>query len=244
MASGKLLVFFIWREYVAQLRMYAVGFHFSGLLLPVIKVYIFNYERLNYLERLTYLTCCNMSAALTLILSNFLFISNLIFDHITKLQLLVTTLPSVCIMYIVFPLKCLRTIRPKFSIIGLPFVKRCYWTVVCPVCLSVTLVCCGQTAGSIRMPLGMEVGLGPGDIGLDGDPAPPPPWKGAQHPPFFGPCLLWPNGCINQDTTWYRGRPQPRQCVRWGPSYLHRKGHSSPAPLFGLLGSVMVTHLS
>jgi len=38
------------------------------------------------------------------------------------------------------------------------------------------------------MPLGMEVGLGPGDILLDGDPA--PPWKGAQHPPLFGPCLL------------------------------------------------------
>jgi len=35
---------------------------------------------------------------------------------------------------------------------------------------------------------GTEVGLGPGDIVLDGDPAPP---KGAQ-PPIFGPCLLWP----------------------------------------------------
>ena len=43
-------------------------------------------------------------------------------------------------------------------------------------------------AGWMRMPLGMEVGLGPGDILLDGDPA--PPWKGAQHPPLFGPCLL------------------------------------------------------
>ena len=34
-------------------------------------------------------------------------------------------------------------------------------------------VCCGQTAGWIKMPLGTEVGLGPGDIVLDGDPAPP-----------------------------------------------------------------------
>jgi len=41
------------------------------------------------------------------------------------------------------------------------------------VCLSVTLVYCGQTAGWISMPLGTKVGLGPGDIiVLDGDPAP------------------------------------------------------------------------
>ena len=43
-------------------------------------------------------------------------------------------------------------------------------------------VYCGQTAGWIKMPLGTEVGLGPGDIVLDGDPAPP---NGAQ-PPIFG----------------------------------------------------------
>ena len=29
-------------------------------------------------------------------------------------------------------------------------------------------------AAWIKMPLGMEVGLGPGDFVLDGDPAPPP----------------------------------------------------------------------
>ena len=40
--------------------------------------------------------------------------------------------------------------------------------------LSVTFVYCGQTVGWIKMSLGMEVGLGPGDIVLDGDPAPPP----------------------------------------------------------------------
>ena len=34
------------------------------------------------------------------------------------------------------------------------------------------------------MPLGTEVGLGPGDIVLDGDPA-PPARKGAQRPPLF-----------------------------------------------------------
>ena len=34
-------------------------------------------------------------------------------------------------------------------------------------------VCCGQTAGWIKMPLGTELGLGPGDFVLDGDSAPP-----------------------------------------------------------------------
>ena len=42
------------------------------------------------------------------------------------------------------------------------------------VCLSVTLVYCGQTVGWIKVKLGTEVGLGPGHIVLDGDPAPPP----------------------------------------------------------------------
>ena len=39
-------------------------------------------------------------------------------------------------------------------------------------------VCCGQRAGWNKIPLGVEIGLGPGDIVLDGDPAPLPK-KGA-----------------------------------------------------------------
>ena len=58
-------------------------------------------------------------------------------------------------------------------------------------------VCCGQTAGWIKMQLSTEVGLGPGDIVLDGDLA-PPPRNGAQQPPLFGPYLLWPNGRRSQ----------------------------------------------
>jgi len=50
---------------------------------------------------------------------------------------------------------------------------RPYRTAFCPVCLSVTLTYCGQTAGWIRTLLRTEVGLGPGDIVFDGDPAPP-----------------------------------------------------------------------
>ena len=53
-------------------------------------------------------------------------------------------------------------------------------TVVCPVCLSVTLVYCGQTVGWIKMKLGMQVGLAPGHIVLDGDPAPPSQKKGTE----------------------------------------------------------------
>jgi len=52
----------------------------------------------------------------------------------------------------------------------------------------------------IKMPLGMEVGLGPGDFVLDGDPSLPSPksgWSSLQK--IFGPCLLWPNGWMDQD---------------------------------------------
>ena len=54
-------------------------------------------------------------------------------------------------------------------LIGWPF-----WATVC---------------GWIKMPLGTEVRLGPGDIVLDGDPASPS--KNGDIP-IFGPCLLWP----------------------------------------------------
>ena len=49
------------------------------------------------------------------------------------------------------------------------------------------------------MALDMEMGLGPGHIALDGDPA-TLPRKGAE-PPIFGPFLLWPNGWMHQDVT-------------------------------------------
>jgi len=50
--------------------------------------------------------------------------------------------------------------------------------------LSVTLVNCGQAVGWIKIPLGTEVGLGRGDIVLDGDPAPPPMERGTAAPTF------------------------------------------------------------
>jgi len=44
----------------------------------------------------------------------------------------------------------------------------------CPLCRCVTLVYCGHMVGWINMSLGMEVGLSPGHIVLDGDPAAAP----------------------------------------------------------------------
>jgi len=48
--------------------------------------------------------------------------------------------------------------------------------------------------------------------------------------PIFGRHLLWPNGCMDQDATWYGGRPRPRRlCVRWGPrSHLPKKTAEPP----------------
>jgi len=121
----------------------------------------------------------------------------------------------------------------------------CFWATVCKTfrlmlsdrclsvlsVLSVTFVHCGQTVGRIKMKLGVQVGVGPGHIVLDGDPAPSP--KGAQ-PPIFGPYLLRPNGCMDQDVTWYGARPQPRRlCVRWGPANSPKRGGGrSPLPKF------------
>jgi len=50
------------------------------------------------------------------------------------------------------------------------------------------------------MPLGMEVGLGPGDIVLDGDPA-PPSRKGAQQPSTFRPMSIVAKGSPISATT-------------------------------------------
>jgi len=82
-----------------------------------------------------------------------------------------------------------------------------------------------HTAAWIKVSLGMELGLSAGDFVLDGDAALPSPKK-AEHPcPIFGPCLLWPNDCMHQDATWYRGRPQPGDFVL--------DGDPAPSPIFG-----------
>jgi len=60
---------------------------------------------------------------------------------------------------------------------------------------------------------------------------PSSPQKGAQQPPIFGPCLLWPNAWMDQDAICCGVRPQPwPHCVAWRPS--PPKGHGRMAPQF------------
>ena len=111
------------------------------------------------------------------------------------------------------------------------------------VCLSVTLVYCDQPVGWIKMPLGTEVGLGPGHIVLDGTKLPPPTERGTAPPHTHfrglrtslrsykrGPCLLWPNGWMDQDATWYGpgeivldGRPRFPSPFRGRPQFWGRE---------------------
>jgi len=104
------------------------------------------------------------------------------------------------------------------SVCGRPFVKRfalCYRTVVlvcvsCVSCLFVTLVYCDQTVGWLNMKLGMEVGLCPGHIVLDGNPTPhPSPKRGAQRPPHYSAHVLQSNGSMDQGAPHY---------IIWGPT--------------------------
>jgi len=83
-------------------------------------------------------------------------------------------------------------------------------------------VYCGQTAGCHLV---MEVGLSHRTLCLMRTSF--PPQKGGGLPlSIFCPFLLWPNGWMHQDATWYGGRPQLRRlCVTWG--------HSSPQPKKG-----------
>jgi len=94
---------------------------------------------------------------------------------------------------------------------------------------------CGRTAGWIKMALGMEVGLGPVHIVLDGDTAPLP--KTGQSPQIFGPSLLWPNGGMHQDATWYGGRPHEAYatlCSMW-TQLPPEKGHTHPTQFLARL---------
>jgi len=86
-----------------------------------------------------------------------------VFLGITKLR---------CVSVFYFWATVCKTLRAMLVVGGL---------FVLSVCLSVTLVYCGQTVGWIKMKLGIEVGLGPGHIVLDGDLSPPK--KG--HSPQF-----------------------------------------------------------
>jgi len=91
----------------------------------------------------------------------------------------------------------------------------------------------GQTAACIKMPLGVELGLGPGDFVLDGDPAPLPK-KGRSFPPqllarfYCGQTA----GCIKMPLGMDVGLSPRGLCVRWRPSPTSPKRERSPQ-IFG-----------
>jgi len=66
----------------------------------------------------------------------------------------------------------------------------------CLSCLYVTLVYCGQTVGWIKINLGMQVGLGPGNVMLDGNAA--PSTKETQSPQFSA------HVCCGQTAGWMK----------------------------------------
>jgi len=64
---------------------------------------------------------------------------------------------------------------------------------------------------------------------------PPPHSERGTGAPLLSPCLLWPNGWMDQDATSFRGRPRPRRhcdCVARGwTNPLEKKGTAAPPPL-------------
>jgi len=60
------------------------------------------------------------------------------------------------------------------------------------------------------MPLGMEIGLGPGDIVLDGNPAPPKRGRGRAAPTFRPMSIVAKR--LDGPGYYYGGRPRPRMC--------------------------------
>jgi len=82
-------------------------------------------------------------------------------------------------------------------------------------CLCVTLVYCGQTVGWSKMKLYTEVGLSPGDIVLDGDPAPLPKRSTAQSSAHVlcGQMAGWMKMPLGTEVGLGSGNS-----VRWGPS--------------------------
>jgi len=98
--------------------------------------------------------------------------------------------------------------------------------------LSVTLVYCGQVVRRMKMKFSTQVGLGPGHIVLDWDPAPLP--QREQSPQFLA------HICCGQMAVWIK-MPLGMEiglglgnCVRWGPRSPPQKGAEPPhfRPIF------------
>ena len=78
------------------------------------------------------------------------------------------------------------------------------------------------------MPLGRKLSLDPSDIVLDGTQLSRPQKEGAA--PNFRACLLWLNGWMDEDATWYEVDMGPGHIVLDGVPALRERG--TAAPLF------------
>jgi len=101
----------------------------------------------------------------------------------------------------------------------------------CPVCLSITLVYCGQTVGWIKMPLGTEVGLSPSDIVLVGDAAPLPHRKRHSSPHFSAHVYCGQTAGCSRIPLGTEVGLGPGDIIRWEPSSPMERGTAAP-PLF------------
>jgi len=114
---------------------------------------------------------------------------------------------------------------------GDPFLKCRGHSLPLPRICGPFLLC--QTVKWIKMPLGMEVGVGhsaQGDYVIWEPSSPPLRKRGHSLPLIFSPCLLWPNGWMDQDATWYGCRPPPRRhCAKRGPSSPSPEGAQPPS---------------
>jgi len=97
-------------------------------------------------------------------------------------------------------------------------------------------VYCCQTAGWIKMPLGMKVGLGPGDIVLDGNPTSSPQ---KEHNSQFlalvccGQTAGWIKMPLSRPTGVGLGQGNIVLNAKWGPSFPPTERDTAVPPLFG-----------
>jgi len=82
---------------------------------------------------------------------------------------------------------------------------------------------CGQTVVFIKMPLGMQVGLGPGHIVLDGYPAPSPQKSGRGTALQFSAHV-----CYGHTAVWIK-IPLDTE-VGLGPDHIVLDGNPAPPP--------------
>ena len=122
-----------------------------------------------------------------------------------------------------------KTVRSMLSDRCPVCLSYCQSVLSCPV-LSVTLVYCGQTVRRVKMKLGMQVGLVPGHIVLDGNPAPSPLKE--HSPPQFSAhiCCGQMAECIKMSLGMEVGLGQGDFVLDWYPAPLPKKGAERPPP--------------